>query len=186
VDVTKMLESDHRQVEQLFSKIEKAQGAQRMPLIDELSTSLRAHMELEEKVVYPSFEPVVGHEPVEEGNKEHQLARKSLDEMIGLAPDEPGFGAALDAVKAGVTHHVEEEEGQVFPKVRKQGKRALDEIATPFMKKRVELGMPMEASALAAASSKDELLSEAQQAGVDGASSMTKDALAKALVAKMS
>jgi hypothetical protein len=70
--------------------------------------------------------------------------------------------------------------------VRKQGKRALDEIATPFMKKRVELGMPMEASALAAASSKDELLSEAQQAGVDGASSMTKDALAKALVAKMS
>jgi hemerythrin superfamily protein len=186
VDVTKMLESDHRHVEQLFSKIENAAGAQRMPLIDELSTSLRAHMELEEKVVYPSFEPVVGHEPVEEGDTEHQLARKSLDEMIGLAPDEPGFGAALEAVKAGVSHHVEEEEGQVFPKVRKQGKRTLDEIATPFMKKRVELGMPMEASALAAASSKDELLSEARQAGVDGASSMTKDALAKALVAKMS
>jgi hemerythrin-like domain-containing protein len=186
VDVTKLLEADHRQVEQLFGKIERADGGARMPLIDQLATSLRAHMELEEKVVYPTIEPVVGHEPVEEGNKEHELARKSLDEMLGLAPDEPGFGAALDAVKAGISHHVEEEEGEVFPKVRKQGAKVLDEMATPFMKKRVELGMPMDADALAKASTKDELLGEAKQAGVDGASSMTKDELAKALVAKMS
>jgi hemerythrin superfamily protein len=186
VDVTKLLEADHRQVEQLFGKIERADGPARMPLIDQLATSLRAHMELEEKVVYPAIEPVVGHEPVEEGNKEHELARKSLDEMIGLASDGPGFGAALDAVKASVTHHVEDEEGEVFPKVRRQGTEVLDEIATPFMKKRVELGMPMDAGALAKASTKDELLGEAKQAGVDGASSMTKDQLAKALVAKMS
>ena len=185
MDVTKLLEADHRQVEQLFGKIERADGAARMPLIDELATSLRAHMELEEKVVYPTIEPVVGHEPVEEGNKEHELARKSLAEMLGLAPDEPGFGAALDAVKAGISHHVEEEEGEVFPKVRKDS-AVLDEMATPFMKKRVELGMPMDADALAKASTKSELLGEAKQAGVDGASSMTKDQLAKALVAKMS
>jgi hypothetical protein len=54
------------------------------------------------------------------------------------------------------------------------------------MKKRVELGMPVEAEALSAAATKEELVAEAKSAGVDRADSMTKDELAGALVAKMS
>jgi hypothetical protein len=114
------------------------------------------------------------------------LARKTLEEMLALAPDEPGFGAALESVKAGIEHHEKEEEGEVFPKLRKSGQSLLDEIATPFMQTRVSLGLPMEASALAAASTKDELLAEAQSAGIESRSNMTKDELAEALVAVMS
>jgi hemerythrin superfamily protein len=186
VDVTKILERDHRLVEKLFDGIEKADGAERQPLIDQLATSLRGHMELEEQVVYPAMEPVVGHEHVEEGNAEHQLARKGLDDMIAMAPDQPGFGAALDSVKGGVSHHVDEEENDVFPKLRKEGRSVLDEMATPFMKKRLELGLPMEADALADAASKDELVTEAERAGIDGAASMNKGELANALVGAMS
>jgi hemerythrin superfamily protein len=185
MDVTKVLESDHRQVEELFAKIESAEGKKRQPFIDELVTSLRAHMELEEQVVYRMMEPVTGHEEVQEGTTEHKLARKGLDDVVKLAPDEPGFGAALESVKAGITHHVEEEEGEVFPKLRKDGAKVLESMATPFMKKRLELGLPMGADALAAASSKDELLAEAKSAGVDGASSMTKAQLADALAEVM-
>jgi len=185
VDVTKVLESDHRQVEDLFEKIDKAEGAKRQPFIDELVTSLKAHMELEEQVVYPRMEPITGHEDVQEGTTEHKLARKGLEDVVRLAPDEPGFGAALESVKAGITHHVEEEETEVFPKLRKDGAKVLAEMATPFMKKRLELGLPMGADALAAASSKDELLAEAKSAGVDGASSMTKAQLADALAEAM-
>jgi hemerythrin superfamily protein len=184
MDVTKLLEADHRQVEDLFAKIEEAKGDARQPLIDELATALRAHMELEEKVVYPVMQPVTGEEAVEEANTEHELARKGLEEMLRLAPDEPGFGAAMDAVKAGIEHHVEEEEGEVFPKLRKDGS-VLEQIATPFMQTRVELGLPMDAQALAKASSKDELLAEAKSAGVEGASSMSKGELAEALAGKM-
>jgi hemerythrin superfamily protein len=185
MDVTRLLEADHRQVEQLFEQIEKAEGDERRPLIDELAQSLRGHMELEEAVVYPAMQPVTGDEAVEEANTEHQLARQSLDEVLRLAPDEPGFGAALDAAKAGVSHHVEEEEGEVFPKLRKSGTTVLEEIATPFMQKRRDLGLPMDAGALAAASSKEELLTEAKNAGVDGAGSMTKAQLAEALSSRM-
>ena len=53
------------------------------------------------------------------------------------------------------------------------------------MQKRVELGLPMEADALVAASTKDELVAEAKNAGVEGASSMTKEELAEALAAGM-
>jgi hemerythrin-like domain-containing protein len=185
MDVTRILEADHRQVEELFEEIDGAEGEARQPFIDELATSLRAHMELEEQIVYPAIEPVTGDETVQEAQTEHQLARKGLEDMLRLAPDEPGFGAALEALKAGITHHVEEEETEVFPKVRDDGKSALEKMSTPFMKKRMELGMPMEADALAAASSKDELLAEAQAAEVEGAASMNKDELAEALARKM-
>ena len=84
MDVTKVLESDHRQVEDLFAKIDKAEGAKRQPFIDELVTSLKAHMELEEQVVYPYMEPVTGHEDVQEGTTEHKLARKGLDDVVRL------------------------------------------------------------------------------------------------------
>ena len=73
----------------------------------------------------------------------------------------------------------------MFPKLRSKGKAVLEEIATPMMQMRIELGMPMDADAIAAASTKDELLQEAKSAGVDGASSMTKGELADALAAKM-
>jgi iron-sulfur cluster repair protein YtfE (RIC family) len=186
MDVTKMLEADHREVEDLFARIEASEGAERQPMIDELATSLRAHMALEEAVVYPAMKPVVGDEAVEEGNVEHQLGRKVLEDVLRLAPAEPGFGAALDALKAGIQHHVDEEEDEVFPTLRRQGKDVLAAMATPFMQKRVELGMPVDADALAASSTKDELLAEAQSADVEGASSMTKAELAEALTAKMS
>ncbi|MCU1456294.1 MAG: hypothetical protein JWL73_386 [Actinomycetia bacterium] len=185
MDVTKILEADHRKVEDLFDKIEKADGDARTPLINELKTSLLGHMELEETVVYPAMEPVTGKEDVVEGNVEHDLGRKGLEQMIGLAPDEPGFGAALDACKAGIKHHVDEEEDDIFPKLRKDGREVLDQMATPFMTKRLELGLPMTADALSAASNKDELLEEARSAGIESASAMTKDDLAKALAAKM-
>src|SRR5438132_1535607 len=73
VDPTKLLEADHRQVEALFEAIDKAEGDARTPLIQELETSLKAHMELEESVLYPAMAPATGGEEVEEANKEHEL-----------------------------------------------------------------------------------------------------------------
>ena len=185
MDPTKLLEADHRIVESLFDQIEQAEGEERTPLIEELATSLRAHMELEEQVVYPAMEPITGAETVQEGVTAHELARTALADMVALAPDEPGFGAALEAVKAGIEHHVEEEEGEVFPQLRNEGQEQLATMSTPFMQKRMELGLPMDAEAIAAASTKEELLEEARSADVDGAASMTKTQLAQALSEKM-
>jgi hemerythrin superfamily protein len=185
MDITKILEADHRMVEQLFDQIDKAEGAERTPLIDQLTTALQGHMQLEEQLIYPRMAPITGEESVEEGNTEHELARKSLQEMLALAPDEPGFGGALEAVKAGILHHVEEEEGEIFPELRSKGKDLLAEVATPFMKLRVELGLPMDAAAIADSSTKDELVEEAKAAGIEGATSMTKIEIAESLAQQM-
>lgn len=185
MDPTKLLEADHRSVEDLFAKIEKAEGDARTPLIEELATSLKAHMELEETTLYPAMEPVTGEETVAEGVKEHELARKALQDVLSLAPDEPGFGGALEALKAGISHHVEEEEGEVFPKLRSQAADLLGEVATPVMQKRMALGMPIDAAGLAASSTKDELVAEAEAAGIDLRSSMTKEQIAESLAEHM-
>ena len=152
MDPTKLLEADHRQVEELFDRIQKADGSGRPPLIGELRTALEAHMQLEEEVVYPAMKPVTGQEEVEEAQTEHELARSALAEMLNLAPDEPGFGAALETTKAAIDHHVQDEEAEL-------AEREGQEVATR--------------------------LEEARLAGVEGAASMTKDELAKALSARM-
>jgi hypothetical protein len=90
----------------------------------------------------------------------------------------------LDATKAGIAHHVEEEEDEVFPQLRRDGS-VLAEVATSFMAMRLELGLPMDADALATASTKEELLDEARAAGIEGIGSMNKGELAEALAQVM-
>ncbi len=185
MDPTKMLEADHREAEELFSKIQKAEGQERLPLIEKLVTALRAHMQLEEDVLYPVMQPVTGAEAVEEANTEHELARKAMQDVVKLAPDEPGFGAALEALEAGIKHHVKEEEDEIFPELRSDGKNVLEQITTPFMKRRAELGMEMPAGALAASFTKDELVAEAESVGLEDAAGMNKEQLAEALADAM-
>lgn len=180
MDPTRLLESDHRMVEELFRKIEEADGEERTPLLDELERSLHAHMELEEQVLYPRMATALGEEVLEEADTEHRLARKALQELMDLAPDQPGFGAAMDACRAGIVHHVEEEETQIFPELREKSS-ILGEMAEPFMARRTELGLPMDATALEASATKAELLADAEAAGLDLRSSMTKHDVAEAL-----
>ena len=185
MDITKMLESDHREAEKLISQIRQADGAERAPLIEELTKALQGHMQIEEDVVYPHLKSVTGEESVREANTEHDLVRTAIDDMVKLGPDEPGFGAALDVLEAGVAHHVEDEESDVFPKLRADGKKELEEMATPFMQKRVELGMEIKADAIAASFTKDELVAEAKAAGLSGADGMKKEEIAEMLADAM-
>ncbi|MDQ2649838.1 MAG: hemerythrin domain-containing protein [Actinomycetota bacterium] len=183
MDVTRMLEADHRMVEGLFSKIEEAEGEERTALVSELAEALQSHMELEEQVVYPAMAPVTGEEKVEEGVTEHQLAKKGLADLVAQTPDGPGFGAAMEAVKAGIEHHVEEEEQDVFPELRREGMAVIEDMAGSFMAKRQSLGMKVNTEALQAGATKDQLVEEAQGLDIDGAASMNKDELAEALAA---
>src|SRR5690606_14963924 len=104
----------------------------------------------------------------EEGVTEHDLARKTLADMIALAPAEPGFEAALDAVKAGIEHHVEDEEQKVFPQLRQEGQEVIRSMAEPFLAKRAELGMTVNISALTEGATKEQLVEEATGLDIEG------------------
>lgn len=157
------LEQEHRQVEQIFAKLEKAEEeSEQRPLVDQLEKALSTHMEVEETQVYPELAKLDG-EMEQEAETEHDLGRESIAKLRQLI-GQPGFGAAVAMCQAGISHHVEEEENEVFPKLRKE----------------LKLGGSNRSRSDADAT-KDELYEQAKQAGIEGRSSMTKDELEKAL-----
>lgn len=140
MDITRILEADHRKAEDLLQSLSRRAGDARMSDIAALSDALRDHMELEETVMYPVLKEVFGLEALQEANTEHELARRALADLVRLAPDEPGFGAALSAFEACLAHHVGEEETDVFPALR-TNKDAMSAMAEPFAQKRRALGI---------------------------------------------
>ena len=135
-----MLQADHRRVEALFVRIAAASEDVRAALVQELLSALRVHMELEEGYVYPLISAEVDVDLAEEAEVEHQLARDGLAQLEELAPDEPGFDAALTMVVAGIEHHVQEEEGEAFPRLVSQlGPERLADLARELNERRAEL-----------------------------------------------
>lgn len=117
-DPMRILKADHREVEQLLTKLaDTDEGSERDDLVNELSTKLTAHMEIEESILYPSLQRSVGAEDEEEAEVEHGLAREGLEKLTSMA-DAPGFGAAVEMLKGGIGHHVEEEESQLLPELK--------------------------------------------------------------------
>lgn len=150
------LEQEHREVEQIFADLDKAEGEEEQRrLVDQLETALNHHMEVEETEVYPALAEIDG-EMEEEAETEHGLGREGIAKLRQLI-GQPGFGAAVAMCQAGIAHHVEEEENEVFPKLRD------------------ELGLG------GADKTKDELYEMAKAQGVEGRSSMTKDELEQAV-----
>jgi hemerythrin-like domain-containing protein len=91
-----------------------------------LVAALTLHMAIEEELLYPLVAKRVDKEDALEASIEHGLARDGLAKMAELV-DEPGYGAAVAMVTAGIKHHVKEEETDVFPKLK--AKLSRDELA---------------------------------------------------------
>jgi hemerythrin superfamily protein len=117
-DPMRILKADHREVEGLLKKLaDSDEGPERRGLADELMMKLSAHMETEEAIVYPSVKTNVGADDEEEAEVEHALVREGLDKMVSMA-DAAGFGAVVEMLKGGISHHVEEEETQILPELK--------------------------------------------------------------------
>jgi hypothetical protein len=93
--------------------------------------------------------------------------------------DAPGFGAAVEMVKAGIGHHVEEEEQEAFPKLRSAvDESTAERLTAELLQRKTEAGTLRDDLA---AASKADLVEMAAAAGIERRSSMTKDELIAAL-----
>ena len=129
-DPVAILKRDHREVAAMLRTLDASKpGARRAPDSRQAHVqALELHMEIEERDIYPVVARVVGKEEAVEAGIEHRLAREGLAEVQKLV-DEPGFGAAVAMLTAGIRHHVKEEEHEVFPELKRKIDR--DELAAP-------------------------------------------------------
>ena len=115
-----ILKQDHQKVKGLFQEVTHADDIRkRKDLFDRIDTELEIHAHIEETVFYPAIED---HEElrdmVAEALEEHAQAKTLLDELEEMGADNHEFGSKLQQLIEAVEHHVEEEEGEMFPKIR--------------------------------------------------------------------
>jgi hemerythrin superfamily protein len=134
MDAITLLRSDHKTVEQLFKRFEKAgDGAvvEKREIVDGIVEELSIHATIEEHVFYPVVRATVpGTEDIAlESLEEHHIVKWVLSELDGMDPAAERFDAKVTVLIENVRHHVEEEEGEFFPKVRDElGRKALGDL----------------------------------------------------------
>jgi hemerythrin superfamily protein len=189
-DAITLIEQDHRALEALFGQVTAGEG-DRVALIEQITARLTAHARAEEAEVYPAIVQAQPSEDdeVEHAHDEHHEAEHLLRKARNLTAS-PHFEEAFEAFVAAVRHHVEEEEQQILPALRKAVDTAtLEQLGTAFEQTRGQL---LGAEPVTAAggddnaedleqATKTELYQMAKDAEIPGRSTMTKDELAQAL-----
>lgn len=176
-DVVDLIMQDHREVERLFDELKN--NPEKRPLLTPvLSAVLTAHSRAEEDSVYPVARDEAGEqEEIQHSQEEHVEAETLLAKLIATDPTSSEYEQVLDKLIDGVTHHVEEEESTVLPGMRRELEDSRrEQLGEAFAASRARHmgGLPGQAT-------KEELVAQALNKGVNGASSMSKDQLEKAL-----
>ncbi|WP_052664113.1 hemerythrin domain-containing protein [Nitriliruptor alkaliphilus] len=121
-DAIELLTSQHERIKELFSSLEaRASRPSKAKLDDvrELVSTLVKHAEIEELVFYPAIrEELDLDEDVDESLEEHHAAELLLAELEKLPADAPRYDAKVTVLRENVLHHIEEEETELFPRVR--------------------------------------------------------------------
>jgi hemerythrin superfamily protein len=115
-----LLTEDHQRVKQLFEQAQQIRdNEQKKELFDKIDMELAIHAEIEETIFYPALEE---HNELKQmarqAREEHEEVEQLLLEIEDLATEETDFTSQLARLEETVEHHVAEEEGEMFPKVR--------------------------------------------------------------------
>jgi len=122
MDALELLKQDHAKVKELLAKAESAeQGKERSAIFEKIKTELETHARIEENIFYPAVQKNEElKDMVLESIEEHKQVKTLLREIDSLSRDSEKFEPKLKVLKENVEHHAEEEEeGKMFPKVRK-------------------------------------------------------------------
>jgi hemerythrin superfamily protein len=116
-----LLRKDHREVQALFRRFERADESEKESLAREVVEALSEHARIEEEVFYPYLREATDRlDLLEEAAVEHKSAKQLMAE-IRSGRDGVHKEAVVKVLGEYVTHHIQEEEEQIFPLVEKLG-----------------------------------------------------------------
>lgn len=117
------------------AKVERQEG------LEELKKTLHSHTLAEEEIVYENMLPIEQLEPeVREGIEEHRLSNQLLIELKTLDVTQAQWEAKVKALKDLLTHHLKEEEEELFAEGRKVfDSKKLQELQELYLQKKEEI-----------------------------------------------
>ncbi|NJQ00340.1 hemerythrin domain-containing protein [Streptomyces zingiberis] len=121
-NVIEELTADHREVEELFQKIEMlpAGDTRRKALADEAIVELIRHSVAEELHLYPAVRRLLpdGDAIADKEVEDHSSAERTMKQIEGLDAEDPDFERLLGTWMREIRLHIEDEETNLFPKLR--------------------------------------------------------------------
>lgn len=139
MDILTLLKKDHKKVGALLKKADKTKPQaikRREELFKQIKEELKVHTKVEEIIFYPPLkEYKATHDLIFEAYEEHGLVDVVIAQMEKVAYDSDQWTAKMTVLKELVEHHVDDEEDELFPKVRKVLKKAVLENMGKEMKR---------------------------------------------------
>ena len=115
--VFELLKEDRDEGQKLFEDFESAEGRERGEIAKTAIQELEIHADLEERLIYPAIRAEVDEaDMMNEAIEEHHLVHVLIAELKKLKPGDEKFQAKFSVLSELVKHHIEEEEGEMFPK----------------------------------------------------------------------
>ena len=122
-DAVDMLKADHDKVEKAFKefrKMDRSDAEACRELVHSVCEDLKVHTTLEEEVFYPALREAIDDEDLlNEAAVEHETAKMLIEQLENMEADDPNYYATFTVLGEYVRHHVEEEEEEMFPEVKK-------------------------------------------------------------------
>jgi hemerythrin superfamily protein len=149
IDAINMLITDHCEVEECFrvfarTPVDKAE--QKKLLVEQICKALRMHMAIEEEIFYPAVREFVAEaaDKVWEGVIEHDKARVLIEQMEVMQGNDKLLAGKVEELAAIISHHVREEENEVFPKAINSSLDS-EELGKKMLQRKAELSNAAEA-----------------------------------------
>ena len=138
-----MLTADHKKVKKLFSEFDKLQeegsDEEKSSIVEQICNELKIHTELEEEIFYPAVRKAIDDSDLmDEALVEHAGAKDLIAQLEDAGPDNDLYDAKVTVLGEQIDHHVKEEEGSMFPKVKK-AKLDTEALGATMLKRKMAL-----------------------------------------------
>ncbi|MER7283063.1 hemerythrin domain-containing protein [Dactylosporangium sp. NPDC000244] len=138
-DAIVLLKEDHKHLKRLFKEFQAAQDGPaeaKAKIVERILHELTVHTYIENEVMYPEVRRLLPdlEEDILESYEEHHVADVLCFELATMDAGDDHFDAKVTVLIENVTHHIEEEEHEWFPKVREGlGRHQLQELGAKML-----------------------------------------------------
>ncbi len=149
MNALELLKSDHDKVDELFKQAEATEDENKKHgLFTQIKMELLTHTHIEETIFYPAI--TVNEEIkdiVLEGLEEHKQAKTLLRDIPNLSDGSEKFDPKFKVLMEDIQHHVKEEEGEMFPLIKKAfDKTQLEELGAQMAAEKISFQKDYKAS----------------------------------------